>query len=134
MYIVLLLPAAEEVQQRPLSCPPLCCYFFLGPLSTWACRSLDLCSNWLLAYLLAYVTPALQFLTRTLELGAHHLGARLSSISCEPWEPVAITFNQKGNPTITVCATRNCEPTPSTSCIVNIAHCMLSNHPNCHLK
>lgn len=80
VHIVLLIPNPEEVQQRLVSCHPRA-VVVSGPLLI--CWSLGFHSNWLLAYLPAYVTPSLQFLTRTLELGAHHPGARLSTISCE---------------------------------------------------
>lgn len=58
-HIVLLLPTLEKFQQRTVSCPPRA--VALGPLPL---VKLGLHSNWLLAELVAYVTPGLQFLTR----------------------------------------------------------------------
>lgn len=88
VHIVLLLLGLEGMQQGWYS---LCCSVSSLPLPLPEAGART--PTGLLTELPAYVTSSLQFLTRTLELGAHHSGARLSTISCESWEPVATTLN-----------------------------------------
>lgn len=134
MHLVLLLLVQPDKSQQCLVLPELFGLSALSlPLPTLAERGRP--SGWHILH--AYVTASLQFLTRSVELGAHLFGARdrrLCTVSCESWEPVANTFNHKRPPTINECANCNCEPTASTKYVVDNTYCMLSSNLNRHLN
>lgn len=131
-HVIFMLLVPEEAWQR-LVLPALFCPAAL----TFPCPLLQpALSAGGLAWLPAYVTASLQFLTRTLETGASLWSARPTPFhhQLRVFGACREHIQPKATPTICARANCNCELTTFASCIINIAHCMLSHNQNCHLK